>query len=324
MGFELNNKRIWVAGHEGMVGQSLCRRLESENCEVITIPHSDLDCRNQVDVRNWLQSQKPDVVIIAAAKVGGIMANYTKPAEFFYDNMTISTNIIHESYKVGVSKLLFLGSSCIYPRDCQQPITEDMLLTAVLEPTNEAYALAKIGGLKMVQYYRKQYGCDFISAMPCNLFGVGDSYDEEDSHVIPALIMKAHKAKVQNADTLTLWGTGAPLREFLYVDDLADALVFLLRNYSEEQHINIGAGRDVSIKDIADIICCCVGYEGELHFDQTKPDGMPRKLMDITRIKKLGWNPSSLGESHNDYLDYLRHAIDQSYMDYLKRYPQVA
>jgi len=322
MKFDLNNKRILIAGHEGMVGQALCRRLSGEGCEVVTVARNDLDYRDQEAVKNWLQYQNLDGVVIAAAKVGGIMANVENPASFFYDNIMISTNIINGAYEAGVSKLLFLGSSCIYPQECRQPITEDMLLTSALEPTNEAYALAKISGLKMAQFYRTQYGSDFISAMPCNLFGVGDSYDEEGSHVIPALIMKAHKAKTEGESALTLWGSGTPLREFLNVDDLADGLVFLLQNYSDIQHINIGAGQEISIKKLAEIICDIVGFRGEICFDNSHPDGTLRKIMDITNIKNLGWYPPVLNGSSNDYQSYLIRSIKQSYEDYLKRYPQ--
>jgi len=301
-----------------MVGQALCRRLKREECAVLKTERAALDCRNQKMVDDWMHVHKPDAVIIAAARVGGIMANAENPADFFYDNMMIAANIIHSAYAAGVEKLLFLGSSCIYPREAKQPITEDMMLSSALEPTNEAYALAKIGGLKMAQYYRAQHGCDFISAMPCNLFGVGDTYDEHNSHVIPAMIMKAHQAKTEGVQELTLWGTGAPLREFLYVDDLADGLVFLLQNYSDTQHINIGAGQEVSIQELAKTVCEIIGFKGRIVFDDSKPDGTPRKLLDNTRLRELGWSPSRLNESKDGYLTYLRTCIAESYQDFQK------
>lgn len=301
-----------------MVGQALCRRLVDEQCDILTTPHEELDCRNQTQVHDWMHTHKPDAVIIAAARVGGIMANAQRPADFFYDNMMIAANIINGAYETGVQKLLFLGSSCIYPRDCPQPMSEEMLLSSALEPTNEAYALAKISGLKMAQYYRAQFGCDFISAMPCNLFGAGDTYDAQNSHVIPAMVMKAHKAKVRGMDTLELWGTSAPLREFLEVDDLADGLVFLLQNYSDALHVNVGAGQEVSIDALARIICEQVGFNGRVIFDVSKPDGTPRKLMDNTRMKALGWSADDLCESAEGYFSYLERGIRRAYADYLK------
>ncbi len=308
--YDLTGKTIWVAGHTGMVGASLLRRLAHEACTILTATSAELDLRNQAAVRDWVYAHKPDVVIIAAAKVGGIVANAENPASFFYDNILISTNIIHAAYEAGAERLLYLGSSCIYPRDCVQPITEDSLLSGALEPTNEAYALAKIGGVKMVEYYRRQYGCDFISAMPCNLYGVGDTYDENRSHVIPAMIMKAHKAKYEGADTLTLWGTGNPLREFLYVDDLSNALVLLLQKYDDDCHINIGSGEEITIKNLAHDICEVVGYKGKIVFDASKPDGTPRKVLDSTRLKSLGW----------EYKLCPKEGAKKAYTDYLGRY----
>ncbi len=308
--FLLAGKRVWVAGHRGMVGSALVRRLSHESCQILTATRDEIDLRDQAAVSAWVCSNKPDVIVIAAALVGGIMANSQNPAMFFYDNIMISTNIIHSAYKAGVEKLLFLGSSCIYPRDCEYPIKENALLSGGLEPTNEAYALAKIGGLKMAQYYRAQYdGCDFISAMPCNLYGVGDSYNESSSHVIPALIMKAHNAKVRGDASLTVWGSGSPLREFLYVDDLADGLVFLLQHYSGDSHVNIGSGKEVSIKELAESICKIVGYDGDIVFDCSKPDGVCRKLMDNGFLHGAGWNRNislkdGLAKSYADYLKF--------------------
>lgn len=305
---DLRKKRIWVAGHNGMVGQALLRRLAHEGCDILTVSRDDLDCCHQGAVQDWMQQNRPDMIILAAAKVGGIGANNDHPAEFFYDNMMISTNVIHSAYEAGVDRLLFLGSSCIYPRECGQPITEDMLLTGALEPTNEAYALAKIGGLKMAQYYRRQYGCDFISAMPCNLYGVGDRYDVHGSHVIPALIMKAHAAKDSNAP-LHVWGSGSARREFLYVDDLADSLVMLLKSYNGAEHINIGSGEEVQIKDVVYMVRDVVGHTGDVIFDVSKPDGTPRKVMDKSKVAEAGWMPKMS----------LRDGIQKAYMDYIAR-----
>ena len=288
--FDLSGKRVWVAGHRGMVGSALLRRLQSENCETLTC---DLDLRDQAKTHAWMGKHKPDVVILAAAKVGGILANDTYRADFLYDNLMIEANVIHGAYECGVEKLLFLGSSCIYPKEAAQPIKEEALLTGSFEPTNEAYAVAKITGIKLCQAYRKQHGCDFISAMPCNLYGPGDKFDEESSHVIPALMMKAHEAKESGDDVLTVWGSGNPLREFMHVDDLAEALIFTLKNYSNNKPLNIGAGEDMAIKDLANMICETVGFTGALKFDQTKPDGVFRKLMDSSRIREAGWTPKT-------------------------------
>ncbi|MCK5284277.1 MAG: GDP-L-fucose synthase [Alphaproteobacteria bacterium] len=291
--FSLEGKKIWVAGHNGMVGAALLRRLSFEHCEVLIAPRGELDLRNQVDTYDWISQYKPDVIIIAAAKVGGILANDTYPADFLYDNLMIQNNIIHAAHKLCVEKLLFLGSSCIYPKDAENPITEDALLTGALEPTNEAYAIAKISGVKLCQAYRQQHGCDFISSMPCNLYGVGDSFDAHNSHVIPALMMKAHIAKCNNAAEMIVWGSGAARREFLYVDDLADALVFLLKNYSDMKPINVGSGEDITIADLAHLIAECTGFTGELVFDESKPDGVAQKLMNSSRIFNAGWMPST-------------------------------
>lgn len=289
--YGLSGKRVWVAGADGMVGSAMVRRLTTEPCEVITVSKSALDLRRQQDVEQWMAEYKPDVVLLAAAKVGGILANRDQPAEFLYDNLMIETNIVHAAYMNGVEKLLFLGSSCIYPRDAAQPIDEGALLSGELESTNEAYALAKIAGIKLCAAYRQQYGCDYISAMPCNLYGPGDTYDAQASHVIPALIMKACEAKRTGEAEMVVWGSGKPLREFLHVDDLAEALVFLLKHYSGGQHVNIGSGEEISIADLAQMIVKSVGYQGSLVFDQSKPDGTPRKVMDSSRIKAAGWGP---------------------------------
>jgi len=291
--FQLEGQRVWVAGHNGMVGQALVRRLKSENCEILTVDKADLDLRDQAATRQWIEENKPDVVIVVAARVGGILANSSYPAEFLYDNLMIETNIVHTAYKTGVQKLLFLGSSCIYPKEAPQPIQEDSLLSGRLEPTNEAYSIAKIAGIKLCQAYRAQYGCDFISAMPCNLYGPGDVFDEESSHVIPALMMKAHAAKVSGAGELIVWGSGRPLREFLHVDDAADALVFMLKHYSGSLPVNVGSGVDVSIGVLAEKIVESVGFKGHIVFDNSKPDGTFRKLMDSSMLRNAGWKPET-------------------------------
>jgi len=290
--YALVGKKIFVAGHRGMVGAALTRRLGDENCEILTANRQTLDLRDQQGVREYLADNNPDAVILAAAKVGGILANDTYPAEFLYDNLVMETNVIEGAFRAGVDKLLFLGSSCIYPKHAPQPIKEDALLTGPLEPTNEWYAIAKIAGLKMCEAYRKQYGVDYISGMPTNLYGPGDNFDLELSHVIPALMRKAHEAKCAGEKGLTVWGSGAPMREFLHVDDCADALIFLLKNYSSAGHVNIGCGEDVTIAELAKTIMTVVGLEGELAFDVSKPDGTPRKLMSNEKIAGLGWRPS--------------------------------
>ncbi len=288
--FELNSKRVWVAGHRGMVGSALVRRLDAEQCSVLTVGRDKVDMRRQADVESWMAATKPQVVFLAAAKVGGIHANNIYPAEFLYENLMIEANIIHAAYKVGVEKLVFLGSTCIYPKMAPQPIAEDSLLTGPLEPTNEWYAIAKIAGLKLCQAYRRQYACDFIAAQPTNLYGPGDNYDLVNSHVLPALLRKAHEAKLRAGSALVVWGSGTPLREFLHVDDLADAVVHLAKNYSGEGHINVGSGQEVSIRKLAEMICAEVGFQGELAFDASKPDGTPRKLCDVAKLRALGWD----------------------------------
>ncbi|PKQ70526.1 Nucleoside-diphosphate-sugar epimerase [Raineya orbicola] len=284
------NSKIYVAGHRGMAGSAILRKLKAEGYENIVVRTSkELDLRNQQAVANFFAQEKPEYVFLAAAKVGGILANNTYRAEFIYDNLAIQTNIIHESYKNGVKKLLFLGSSCIYPKFAPQPLKEEYLLTGALEPTNEPYAIAKIAGIKMCQAYRSQYGCNFISVMPTNLYGEGDNYDLQNSHVMAALIRKFCEAQMQNKPFVEIWGTGTPKREFLNVDDLADACVFLMQNYDSEEIINIGTGEDISIRDLALLIKEIVGYQGELRFDTSKPDGTPRKLLDVSKMHALGW-----------------------------------
>ena len=287
--YDLKGKRVWVAGHRGMVGSAIVRRLAKEQCEVISVGRDAVDLRRQDDVINWLAEQKPDAIFLAAATVGGIQANNTRPAEFLYDNLVIETNIIHAAKNAGVKKLMFLGSACIYPRLADQPMAENALLTGPLEPTNEWYAIAKIAGIKLCDAYRRQYGCDFISAMPNNLYGPGDNFDLESSHVVPALIRKIHEAKMNNSATVSIWGTGKPLREFLYVDDCADAIVFLMKRYSAEGHVNMGSGQEVSIGELAGQIAEIVGFKGNFDFDTSRPDGAPRKLLDVSLITDLGW-----------------------------------
>jgi GDP-L-fucose synthase len=284
--------KIYVAGGRGMVGSAIVRRLTSEGYTNIIAPtSSDLNLKNQQAVGDFFELQQPDYVFMAAAKVGGVLANNTYRAEFLYDNLIMEANVIHAAYQAGVKKLLFLGSSCIYPRMAPQPIKEEYLLTGLLEQTNEPYAIAKIAGIKLCEAYRDQYGCNFISAMPTNLFGPGDNYDLEKSHVIPALLRKFHEAKEQKAEKVVIWGTGAPLREFMYVDDLADACVFLIKEYNERQFINVGTGKEISIKDLAYLIKEVVGFGGDLEFDTSKPDGTPRKMMDSSKLHALGWKP---------------------------------
>ena len=286
----LENKKIWIAGHKGLVGLALSNHLSQENCTLLT---TDFDLRHQADTLRWLHQNKPDIIIIAAARVGGILVNSQKPAEFLYDNLMIESNIIHSAHLIGVEKLLFLGSSCIYPKEAPQPITEDSLLTAPLEPTNEAYAIAKIAGIKLCESYHEQYGANFISAMPCNLSGPVDRFNASSSHVIPALIMKAHEAKTQGHPSLQIWGSGTPLREFLYIDDLADALLFLLQNYEGKQHINIGSGKELSILKLTEKICTAIGFNGTIEIDTSMPDGTMRKIMDSSKIQQAGWHPKT-------------------------------
>ena len=290
MAYNLAGKRVWVAGHSGMVGGALVRRLAQEDCDILTVGRATLDLTDQRAVREWIAREKPDAVLMAAARVGGIMANAAYPVDFLRDNLLMETAVLEGAYQAGVSKLLFLGSSCIYPREAPQPIGEAALLTGPLEPTNQWYAIAKIAGIKLAQAYRQQHGCDFISAMPTNLYGPGDNFDPEGSHVVPALIRKVHEAKASGAPVM-LWGTGTPLREFMHVDDCADACIFLMQHYSGAEHINIGAGSEISIRDLAGLIMDVAGYRGEIVTDPARPDGTPRKLMDNARLTALGWQP---------------------------------
>ncbi|PWJ43318.1 GDP-L-fucose synthase [Sediminitomix flava] len=301
------NSRIYIAGHRGMVGSAILRRLKQDGYHNFVLRTSrELDLRNQVEVASFFEEEKPEYVFLAAAKVGGIHANNTYRADFIYDNMMIQTNIIHQSYVHGVKKLMFLGSSCIYPKMAPQPLREDYLLTGELEPTNEPYAIAKIAGIKMCDAYRSQYGCDFISVMPTNLYGPNDNYDLNNSHVLPALLRKFHEAKVKGDKEVVCWGTGSPMREFLHADDLADACVYLMNTYSEEGLVNIGTGTDVTIKELAETIKDTVGFEGKLIWDTSKPDGTPRKLMDVSKLERLGWK----------YTIDLKEGIEKVYQDF--------
>jgi GDP-L-fucose synthase len=289
--FPLAGRRVFVAGHRGMVGSALLRRLAAEKCALLTVARGEVDLRRQEQVERWFAAERPDAVFMAAATVGGILANDTRPAEFIYDNLAIAANVVEAARRSGVRKLLFLASSCIYPRLAPQPMAEEALLTGPLEPTNQWYAVAKIAGLKLCAAYRRQYGSDFITAQPTNLYGPGDTYDLAASHVVPALIAKTHRAKLAGAPEVEIWGTGTPRREFLHVDDLADALVFLMERYSGEGHINIGCGEDVSIRELAQMIAEVVGYEGGFRYAREKPDGAPRKLLDVAKLTALGWRP---------------------------------
>jgi GDP-L-fucose synthase len=289
--YSLAGKRVFVAGHRGMVGSAIVRRLAGEGCEVLTASRTELDLIDQPAVRGWFARERPDAVVLAAAKVGGILANDTLPADFLYDNLMIEANIIEAAHRCDVDRLLFLGSSCIYPKLASQPIPEDALLTGPLEPTNEWYAIAKITGIKLAQAYRRQHGRDYVSAMPTNLYGPGDNFDLHSSHVMPALIRKAHEAKLSGAASIEMWGTGSPRREFLFVDDCADACVEILQRYSEDEHINVGSGEDVTILELTQLVCKVVGFEGEIVHDRSKPDGTPRKLMSAARLAALGWAP---------------------------------
>ncbi len=305
--FPLAGRRVWVAGHAGMVGSALVRRLADENCEVLVTTRKDVDLKEQGAVRNWMAREKPDVIFLAAAKVGGILANDSYPADFLYDNLMIEANVVEAAFRNDVAKMVMLGSSCIYPRLAPQPIPESALLTGPLEATNEWYAIAKIAGIKLAEAYRKQHGRDFISAMPTNLYGPGDNYDLNTSHVVPALIRKAHEAKEAGAATLTIWGSGTPRREFLHVDDCADACVHLLKFYSGAGHVNVGSGSDLPIAELARLICLEVGFKGEIVCDTSKPDGTPRKLMDSNYLHSLGWQPKvglqeGLASAYRDFL----------------------
>ncbi len=287
--FRLAGRRVLVAGHRGMVGSALMRRLGSTGAELLTVGRESVDLRRQAETEDWIAAARPDLVFLAAARVGGILANAERPGEFIYDNLAIEGNVIEAARRVGVAKLVFLGSSCIYPKLAAQPITEDALLTGALEPTNEAYAVAKIAGLMMCRAYRRQYGCDFVSAMPTNLYGPGDSFDLRSSHVVPALIRKIDEAVTSGRNEVEIWGSGTPRREFLHVDDLADALVHLAERYSDEDHVNIGTGSDVTIAELADTIAGVAGFRGRFVYDRAKPDGTPRKLLDVARLTALGW-----------------------------------
>jgi len=312
--FELKGKTVFVAGHGGMVGAALVRRLAQENVELLTIKRSEVDLRDQAAVFRWFGKARPQVVFLAAAKVGGIVANNTLRAEFIYDNLIIATNVIHAAHTNGAEKLMFLGSSCIYPKLAPQPLREDSMLTGPLEPTNEPYAIAKIAGIKMAEAYRSQYGSDFINVMPTNLYGPGDNYHPEYSHVVAALIRRFHEAKVSGISNVVVWGTGTPRREFLYVDDMADACVHLMKNYSCEELVNIGTGEDITIAEFARLVAATVGYTGEISFDTSRPDGTPRKLLDVGRLANLGWRA---GTSLED-------GIRSAYRAYLSESKQAA
>ncbi len=290
--FSLSGLRVFVAGHRGMVGSAIVRRLANEQCEVLTAARNELDLLDQAAVRQWMAQERPDVVVIAAAKVGGILGNDSFPADFLYDNLVIEANLIEAAFRNNTRKLLFLGSSCIYPKFAPQPIREDSLLTGPLEPTNEWYAIAKIAGIKLCQAYRRQHGADYISAMPTNLYGPGDNFDLNSSHVLPALIRKAHEAKLSGAESFPIWGSGTPRREFMHVDDLADACIFLLKHYSDAPPVNVSFGSDVTIGELADLVARTVGFAGVVTRDASKPDGTPRKLMDTSRLAGMGWQAS--------------------------------
>jgi GDP-L-fucose synthase len=308
--YTLRNKRVWVAGHRGLVGGAIVRRLQGEGCEILTAPRETVDLRRPEQVERWMASVKPHAVFLAAAKVGGIYANDTRPAEFIYDNLMVQGNVVEASRRLGVEKLMLLGSSCIYPRLAPQPIAEEALLSGPLEPTNEWYAVAKIAGIKLCQAYRRQHGADFISVLPSNVYGPGDNYHPQNSHVIAGLMRRFHDAKSSAAPRVTVWGTGTPKREFIYVDDLADACVLALERYSAELPLNIGAGTDLSIAELARLIAEVVGYRGELVFDPSKPDGTPRKLLDITRLRALGFSARTP----------LRAGLERAYADFVARH----
>ena len=312
--FEIAGKRIYVAGHAGMVGAALVRRLKAESCTILTVDHARLDLTRQAETEQWIGTAKPDVVILAAAKVGGIAANDTLRAEFLYDNLTIATNVIHAAYVNRTEKLMFLGSSCIYPKLAPQPLREDAILTGPLEPTNEPYAIAKIAGIKMAEAYRSQYACDFISVMPTNLYGPGDNYHPEYSHVVAALIRRFHEAKLARTPDVVVWGTGTPRREFLYVDDMANACVHLMKTYSAAGMVNVGVGEDITIAEFARLVADAVGYAGMIRFDTTRPDGTPQKLLDVSRLTALGWRARTS----------LKDGIKLAYQAYLSETKQAA
>jgi GDP-L-fucose synthase len=312
--FELKGKTVFVAGHRGMVGSALARRLAQEDVELLTVPRRELDLRDQKAVFDWFAKNSPQVVFLAAAKVGGIVANNTLRAEFLYDNLAIAANVIHAAYANRSEKLLFLGSSCIYPKLAPQPLREDSMLTGPLEQTNEPYAIAKIAGIKMAETYRSQYGCDFINVMPTNLYGPGDNYHPEFSHVVAALIRRFHEAKLSGASNVAVWGTGTPRREFLYVDDMADACVYLMKAYSGADMVNIGTGEDIAITEFARLVASIVGYSGAISYDTSRPDGTPRKLLDVSRLTKLGWRARTS----------LQDGLRQAYQSYLSETKQAA
>jgi GDP-L-fucose synthase len=312
--FDLKGKRVFVAGHRGMVGSALLRRLASERVELLTVPRSEMDLRDQGAVFGWFAKNRPQAVFFAAAKVGGIVANNTLRAEFIYDNLIQATNVIHAAHTNGAEKLMFLGSSCIYPKLAPQPLREDSMLTGPLEITNEPYAIAKIAGIKMAQAYRSQYGSDFISVMPTNLYGPGDNYHPEYSHVVAALIRRFHEAKISGVSNVVVWGTGTPRREFLYVDDLADACIHLMKTYSSDELVNIGTGVDIAIAEFARVVAEVVGYAGTISYDRSKPDGTPQKLLDVSRLAKLGWQASTS----------LQDGIRLAYQAYLREHMQAA
>lgn len=308
--YSLRNKRVWVAGHRGLVGSALMRRLQSEECELLTAPRESVDLRRPDQVERWMAEVRPQAVFVAAARVGGIYANDTRPGEFIYDNLMIQTNVVEASRRANVEKVMLLGSSCIYPRLAPQPIPESALLTGPLEPTNQWYAVAKIAGIKLGQAYRRQYGCDIVSAMPCNLYGIGDNFDVMQSHVIPGLMVKAHRAKLSRAPVLEVWGTGAVRREFLFADDAADGIVFLMKHYSDEGIVNLGPGSDVTIVDLVKMVCKAVGYQGGVQFDSQRPDGVPRKMVDTGLAASLGWRartslPEGLAKTYRWFVEHV-------------------
>ncbi|MGA8902749.1 GDP-L-fucose synthase [Bradyrhizobium sp.] len=312
--FDLRGKKVFVAGHRGMVGSALVRRLASEGVEILTVPRSEVDLRDQAAVFDWFAKKRPQAVFLAAAKVGGIVANNTLRAEFIYDNLILAANVIHAAHQNGVEKLMFLGSSCIYPKLAPQPLREDSMLTGPLEETNEPYAIAKIAGIKLVEAYRSQYGSDFINVMPTNLYGPGDNYHPEYSHVVAALIRRFHEAKGSGSSNVVVWGTGTPRREFLYVDDLADACVHLMKTYSSDELVNIGTGKDVTIAEFARVVAGVVGYTGAISYDPSRPDGTPQKLLDVSRLARLGWKASTS----------LKDGLKLAYQAYLSETKQAA
>ena len=311
--YDLQGKRVWVAGHRGMVGSALVRRLETMDCQILTVDRSELDLRRQADVEQWVLGARPQAVFLAAALVGGIQANRIRPADFIYDNVSITTNVIHACHLANVEKLMFLGSSCIYPRLCEQPMRESDLMAGKLEPTNESYAIAKLAGISLCKSYRHQYGRDFVSVIPTNLYGPGDNFDPEASHVVPGLVRKLLTARQHKSDVVDIWGTGSPRREFLYVDDAADAMVFLMERYSDDDIINIGAGEDVSILELTRRMAAIVGFNGRFQCDTSKPDGMPRKQLDASRLLEMGWRPATaLDHGLSKTVDWFEKVLERS------------